>query len=95
MKCEKCVEAGLRSFVYPGITFVTSMISQSFYDEDGIYHHHDPNWHSSSWSCSQGHRWEVRSLHPCSACGLHKKCSHKGESVVKWIAPAAAAPVTA
>jgi hypothetical protein len=58
MKCQKCVDAGLRSKVYaPNGGVSTSMAFATYYDEDGFYHMHDPNIHTETWSCSNSHRW--------------------------------------
>jgi hypothetical protein len=35
MKCPKCVEEGEKSQVYPGLTSVTCMGYQPYYDEAG------------------------------------------------------------
>ena len=59
MKCPVCVEKGLKSCVYEGGTQTTLMCGQSYYDEDGNYHYNDPNTLTTSYSCSNGHRWSV------------------------------------
>ena len=41
---------------------------ESYYDEEGKYHHHDPNSSWSNASCSNGHRFFVRSGNRCSNC---------------------------
>jgi hypothetical protein len=40
-----------------------------FYDEDGVYHDHDPNVSSSTLTCSNGHKWAESSKSPCPAPG--------------------------
>ena len=72
MKCQKCVNAGLKSIVYAHNALqLTLMAFQPFYNEDGIYHCHDPNTHSESWSCSNGHGWFRKWQNACPApnCG--------------------------
>lgn len=69
MKCPECVEAGKRSHVHVGATFSTAMFSSPFYDEDGVYHLHDPNGHTTSYSCSEGHKWAESRLRNCPAPG--------------------------
>ena len=59
MKCPECDEAGDRSVVYVGGGISTEVASQPFYDEDGVYHNHDPNWHRTEYHCSKGHWWTM------------------------------------
>jgi hypothetical protein len=68
MKCATCVEQGKRSVVYPGLTAVTDMGWTPYYDEDGQYHNHNPNWHTTGFRCSEGHNWQRSSLKPCPNC---------------------------
>lgn len=68
MKCPVCIEKGLKSNVYPGCSFSTAMWCAPYYDEDGKYHNHDMNTHSTSYSCSQGHRWTQRNASKCPSC---------------------------
>ena len=72
MKCPKCVEEGEKSQVYPGLTSVTCMGYQPYYDEEGKFHRHDPNWHSSSFRCSRGHEWTRSWKAGCGACDYGK-----------------------
>lgn len=69
MKCPKCAEANERSRVYVGGTFSTAMMFNAFYDEDGVYHSHDPNVRTTQYSCSRGHHWSVESAPECSVEG--------------------------
>jgi hypothetical protein len=70
MKCQKCVEAGLRSRVdAPGYGVVTAMACPRFYDEDGAYHDHDSNSRSELWRCSNGHCWTRICVNRCPAPG--------------------------
>ena len=57
MICPECKEQGLRSCVTPGAGTSTLMYCPGYYDEDGRYHSHDLNTSSTSYSCSNGHRW--------------------------------------
>lgn len=89
MKCEKCVAAGLKSTVYaPRGGFTTCMGWSAFYDEDGVYHRHDPNAHSETWQCSNGHRWNRTYYDLCSApqCGWNEGRAEK----ITWDVEAAA-----
>lgn len=65
MKCPECVKEGKTSRVYEQGGASTAMCTQDFYDEDGRRHHHDPNWHSTSYQCSNGHRWAEKVKHKC------------------------------
>ncbi len=68
MKCPTCVNEGLRSKVYLQGGTVTCMGWISHYDEDGLHHSHDPNWHSQNYTCSQGHNWISSYLANCPSC---------------------------
>lgn len=57
MKCPECERLGLRSRVRIGSGFSTAMCGDSFYDEDGRYHNHDPNTVTWHYSCSNGHEF--------------------------------------
>lgn len=65
LKCHECVESGQKSEVYPGSGSVTCLGWQPYYDKDGVYHSHDPNWHSIRYTCSQGHSWGESRRNPC------------------------------
>ena len=70
MKCEKCVEAGLKSTINAPLgCFVTAMGYYRYYDEEGKYHSHNPNVSTSEYSCSQGHIWIQKERSGCNACG--------------------------
>jgi hypothetical protein len=69
-KCPTCVENGARSRVFvPGHSVATAMAAQDFYDEDGNFHHHDPNSRVQQFSCSEGHAWAEVSTSGCRSCG--------------------------
>ena len=63
MICEQCREHGLKSKVFPGMTFVTAMSWQAYYDEEGQYVNNDPNIHTTDYRCSNRHRWVVKDQH--------------------------------
>jgi hypothetical protein len=73
MKCPFCVEAGQISKVVPGIKMTTSMMGRSYYDEEGEYHSHDPNWHTTSYRCSNGHAWSSKYKLGCRVAGCEYK----------------------
>jgi hypothetical protein len=73
MICQKCKAEGKKSRVnVPMGGFSTCMAWQNYYDEDGKYHHHDPNSHSSTYSCSEGHRWHVTTYSQCFSCDFNE-----------------------
>lgn len=72
MKCPECVETGERSRVYSGGSTSTAMGWQPYYDEDGIYHAHNPNRLTASFTCSNGHEFSHDMLQSCPARG----CPH-------------------
>lgn len=47
---------------------MTAMSIQSFYDEDGEYHCHNPNCRTTGYSCSNGHTWPENHYSLCH-CG--------------------------
>ena len=57
MICQKCKRDGKRSKVYVGTSTVTAMYSQPYYDEDGKYVHNDPNTTTTTYWCSNSHRF--------------------------------------
>lgn len=72
MICETCKAQGLKSCVYPGQSTVTLMGWSPYYDEKGELHSHDPNWHTTSYRCSNGHEWTENIRRPCW-CGWPEK----------------------
>jgi len=79
MICEKCKEQGLKSTVriLPGTS--TLMYSAPFYDENGVYHDHDPNHHSGGYRCSNGHQWRVSYQASCP------NCDYGGNKEITWM----------
>ena len=69
MKCPECVEAGIKSRVYPRGGAVTAMIIDTYYDEEGKYHCHDPNHRSGNYDCNQGHSFVRITRNVCPTCG--------------------------
>lgn len=59
MKCPECVDAGLESKVWVGMTTSTCLAAVPFYDEAGEYHFDDPNTHTTSYRCSNGHSFST------------------------------------
>jgi hypothetical protein len=61
MKCPRCEKDGTRSTVATGATMSTCMgWSHGHYDEDGEWvAHPNPNWHTTAYTCSNGHYFDV------------------------------------
>lgn len=80
MKCPECVDLGLKSQVYTGLATTTWMHFPPFYDEKGKLHHHDKNHVTTSYTCSNGHKWRSSGMKPCW-CGWpdNEKRSIRGE----------------
>lgn len=57
MKCPECKKLGLKSKVYVGASSTTLLAFTPYYDEEGNYHHNDPNVITTSYTCSNGHSW--------------------------------------
>ena len=72
MFCPGCKEQGLKSKIYVGASTTTLLGFTPFYDEEGNYHCHDPNTITTSYSCSNGHRWQEYSWGECW-CGWSNK----------------------
>ena len=69
MKCPVCVKLGLKSTLTEGAGMSTMMYSAPYYDEDGNYHNHDPNTHTHTLACSNGHKMTVSHKSGCIPCG--------------------------
>lgn len=68
MICPKCKNENKKSRVYCYGSFSTLMFSRPFYDEGGIYHHHDGNTYTDTYQCSEGHKIIVTSKGKCESC---------------------------
>lgn len=73
MKCPECETSGLRSRVTIHGGSSTCIGWSPFCDEDGVFHSHDPNTHTSGFSCSNGHYWSVSSKAKCPNCDYGAK----------------------
>lgn len=66
MKCYQCGELGLESIVIPdGNAHRTLMGSEDYYDENGHFHSHDPNYSRAPFRCSRGHSWSLTEYGQC------------------------------
>lgn len=68
-KCPVCVEQDTKSKLYVSLGgIVTDMLGIDYYDEDGNYHSHDPNWRTVEWDCSNGHSGSFSTRGGCGIC---------------------------
>ena len=65
MICPECAKEGKTSCVYPGGSTSTLLMYSHFFDEQGREHFHDPNWTTTHYSCSNGHRWTEEDRPKC------------------------------
>lgn len=65
MKCKECENTGLSSVVYEGLSSCTAAYYEPFYDEGGNRHNHDANERTTNYSCSNGHKWTIKSVKGC------------------------------
>lgn len=66
--CPTCKSEGKKSYVTPGGRMTTDMFYPPYYDEDGVYHHHDRNTVTADYSCSRGHQWTENQRNQCPSC---------------------------
>jgi hypothetical protein len=58
VKCSECQMMGMKSRVYQGITTMTLLYCQPYYDELGnIVYPPSPNKGTTTYRCSNGHNW--------------------------------------
>jgi len=72
VQCPACAEQEDESKVFPLGCSATLLSYAPYYDEQGVAHYHDPNATTSSYRCSKGHVWNVKSYKECPACGWRK-----------------------
>jgi hypothetical protein len=71
MLCPVCVEEGKKSILYGGDSGMsTCMAFSSYHDEDGKYHHHNPNSMSYTYNCSNGHEFVKWGSSKCGSCNF-------------------------
>lgn len=70
MKCKICEQEDKVSRLYvSGGCTVTLMSWETYYDENGYYHNHDPNITTTAFKCSNGHYYKIESKKGCQSCG--------------------------
>lgn len=66
MKCPFCEKEDKKSELESHGSSTTALGGyRTYYDEDGNYHHHDPNTILTTYTCSQGHKFGVRKARRC------------------------------
>lgn len=70
--CPECQKEGRSSTIRCLGQSSTLMGYDPFYDEQGIYHIHDPNIITRAFKCSNEHQWEEKSLPACPAPNCEK-----------------------
>lgn len=65
MICEECQKLNKKSTIAIGNSMMTAVYYTPFYDENGKYHNHDNNKKTTSYSCSNGHKWSVSNWGSC------------------------------
>lgn len=68
MKCPTCEGSGERSKVYLSPAYRSQMSIETFYDEDGDLHTHDPNEAVTHYRCTSGHHWTSTYVQECHEC---------------------------
>lgn len=73
MKCPECERLGLRSRVYDSGSvwwMAEDHIRHNwnpYWDEDDVYHVHNPNIKNKSYECSNSHKFNTKFSDPCPA----------------------------
>ena len=64
--CPECTAAGVPpERISVGVSSTTAMHCSPFYDSEGRYHSHDSNRRTTSYTCSNGHRWRAEDNGSC------------------------------
>lgn len=72
MICEECKKEGKISRVFDEGSSSTLLNFKRYWDENGVYHVHDPNKITTSYRCSNGHTFVIKMLSQCPA----KDCNY-------------------
>ena len=81
MKCPECVIEDKKSFVNVGISIRTLMSDDAFYDKEGNYHFHSLNTISTSYYCSNGHKWVEESRDACRSCNFNHEQERTNDTI--------------
>lgn len=69
--CPDCSEHRLKSTVRGGGVTTTLMNGDSYWDENGDRHYHDPNSTLRHYACSNGHNFCTVTRPKCPVAGCH------------------------
>ena len=67
MICEQCIKEDRKSIVYDLGGTVTMLAHRPHWDENGVRHSHNPNYHTMRYRCSNGHEWSISKRDHCPA----------------------------
>lgn len=67
-----CKKEKKKSKVFVGVLLRTSMANIPFYDEKGRLHNHNDNITTTSYECSNNHKFEIKTKTVCPTCGHNK-----------------------
>jgi hypothetical protein len=72
-KCPFCDDKNKKSVVmYTGFSKNnTSIKFGNHWDEDGGFHHHNPNKQCFLFKCSNGHKWQEKWFQECPSCDYY------------------------
>lgn len=73
MICKECKEQGLKSTVTSMGSGSTLLGWNPFYDEEGVFHSHNPNRITDYYKCSNRHHFSVVGKAPCPNCDYGKE----------------------
>lgn len=82
VKCPICIKEGKKSTLRLGIGRKTCKGTDSHYDEEGIYHHHDGNVTRGETRCSQKHKLDYICGTGCPAPNCKRSYITLRESVL-------------
>jgi hypothetical protein len=68
--CQECQKQGKKSKVRVAGANMTQLKVDTFYDEEGWLHKHDPNLMTIRYVCTNGHGWTEKQTSNCW-CGFH------------------------
>lgn len=66
--CPVCKREGRKSKVYDKGCSITMLGSESYCDEEGEFHKHNPNKIRTMYRCDNGHVFEVTFGFKCPSC---------------------------
>lgn len=85
VKCPECVRTGQLSKLYMPNGYTSTLMggTQTYFDEDGVRHHHEVNTSRGQGSCSNGHILDFIASTKCPA----PECDYGHPTKVTFVAP--------